>query len=141
MDRAGRVSMLRIGAGGGGGELPVSTKGKARSIGSCPSLPGGGRRANPQRQSSTVAGEPGVAHLLSCRAPPRRIELMRAEARERMIEPLERGAHERRDIRGESPAILGPNRAVEIVIHEDRKSGVSGKSVSVSGDLGGRRTI
>src|SRR3546814_15640795 len=86
--------------------------------GSCPSLPGGGRRANPQRQSSTVAGEPGVAHLLSCRAPPRRIELMRAEARERMIEPLERGAHERRDIRGESPAILGPNRAVEIVIHD-----------------------
>src|SRR3546814_4213814 len=105
-------------SGAGGGEPPVSTKGKARSIGSCPSLPGGGRRANPQRQSSTVAGEPGVAHLLSCRAPPRRIELMRAEARERMIEPLERGAHERRDIRGESPAILGPNRAVEIVIHE-----------------------
>src|SRR3546814_8117622 len=59
-----------------------------------------------------------LAHLLSCRAPPRRIELMRAEARERMIEPLERGAHERRDIRGESPAILGPNRAVEIVIHD-----------------------
>src|SRR3546814_6591317 len=91
-DRERRVrSSHVIGAGAGGGEPPVSTKGKARSIGSCPSLPGGGRRANPQRQSSTVAGEPGVAHLPSCRAPPRRIELMRAEARERMIEPLERG--------------------------------------------------